>query len=61
VFATCDTPFFNNYDAILFRAAGLLIGALYHEPTKADARSEFSGSLRAILPDWFVRTFVSGI
>jgi hypothetical protein len=26
---------FNHHDAILFQAAGLLIGAFYHEPTEA--------------------------
>jgi carboxymethylenebutenolidase len=30
--------FFNHHDAILFRTAGLLIGAFYHAPSEADAR-----------------------
>jgi len=30
--------FFNHHDSALFRGAGLLIGAFYHEPSEADAR-----------------------
>ena len=30
--------FFNQHDSILFRSAGLLIGAFYHEPSEANAR-----------------------
>jgi carboxymethylenebutenolidase len=30
--------FFNQHDSLLFRSAGLLIGAFYHEPSEADAR-----------------------
>jgi carboxymethylenebutenolidase len=30
--------FFNQHDSILFRSAGPLVGAFYHEPSEADAR-----------------------
>jgi carboxymethylenebutenolidase len=37
-YADAGHSFFNNHDSRFMRMAGPLIGAVYHEPTEADAR-----------------------
>jgi carboxymethylenebutenolidase len=37
-YADAGHAFFNNYDSRMIRMVGSLIGAVYHEPTEADAR-----------------------